>query len=241
MIANNMANALTNGFKRDLAIVQSRNNAAHEDPAMIPYKIPVLDDQGGGVFLQGGGVDLTQGSLKTTNNLNDLALDGRGFFALKGDNDQTVLTRDGSFTVNDQGTLVHAASGRAVLGEDGQPITLDPTLDMIKVDKRGQLTQYGGAGGGGDATTQLKLLDVKDPRQLVKMGRNLLTVNDPSVLTPMKETTQVLQGNLEMSGVDPIVEMVNMMSGQRIFDANAKMISLQDTTLQSTNGIGRIA
>jgi flagellar basal body rod protein FlgG len=51
----------------------------------------------------------------------------------------------------------------------------------------------------------------------------------------------VRQGSLEQSGVDPIVEMVNMMEGQRAFDANAKLITMQDQTLQEANGIGKVA
>jgi len=233
MIAHHLANGQTNGFKRDLAIVQSRANAVHEDSAMVPYRVPVLEDQGGGVFLRGNGVDLTQSALKTSPNWHDLALEGRGFFVLSGES--PTLTRDGGFMVNDQGGLIHAASGRAVLGEDGEPIVLDLALGAVSVDRAGQIVQNDGA------VAKLKLVDINDHRQLVKMGQNLLTVRDAGVLVPMGEGTRVLERQLEMSGVNPMVELVNMISGQRTFDANAKMISLQDMTLQSLNSIGRVA
>jgi len=233
MIANHLANAQTDGFKRDLAIVQSRANAVHEDAVMMPYRVPVLEDQGGGVLLRGSGVDLAQGALKASENWHDLALKGRGFFVLAGEG--PTLTRDGGFKVNDQGGLIHAASGRAVLGEDGEPIVLDLTLGAVGVDRDGQIKQ------NGEAVTKLKLVDVNDHRQLVKLGQNLLTVRDAGTLVPMGEGTRVQQWQLEMSGVDPMVELVNMISGQRMFDANARMISLQDMTLQSLNSVGRIA
>jgi flagellar basal body rod protein FlgG len=152
---------------------------------------------------------------------------------LKGEEGKTILTRDGSFVINEEGTLVHGASGRAVLGAEGQPIKLNPALEM-KVNGNGEISQ-----GEGNAV-KLKLVEVADPRLLIKMGSNLLTVADEKAAEPAKATL-IRQGSLEMSAVDPMVEMVNMMAGQRIFDANAKLISLQDSTLQSLNTIGRVA
>ena len=61
VISNNIANAETTGFKRDLAVMQARANAVHEDSSMMKYSIPVLKDQGGGVNIAGLGMDLTQG------------------------------------------------------------------------------------------------------------------------------------------------------------------------------------
>jgi len=228
MIANNLANAMTNGFKRDLAIVQSRANPMED----MPYRVPVLEDQGGGVMLGGGGLDMTQGQFEKTGKPWDFALNGSGFFALSGrnasgnsenasGNGEIVLTRDGRFVPNEQGVLVHVGSGRAVLGEDGQAVVVGPGMEAADV--------------------RLKVVDVNDPRQLIKMGKNLLTVSDASALKPAAESTQVLRGSLEMSGVNPLVELVNMMSGYRVFEANAKMISLQDMTLQALNSVGRVA
>ena len=85
------------------------------------------------------------------------------------------------------------------------------------------------------------MTDVKDQKDLVKLGENLLTVSKPNALTDLPSGTQVRQFHVEQSGVDPVVEMVNMMTGQRVFDANAKMISMQDTTLQELNTIGKVA
>ncbi len=62
--SNNLANAGTHGFKRDLAIMQARANAVDEDPRMAAYRIPVLQDQGGGVFALGNGIDLSQATLE---------------------------------------------------------------------------------------------------------------------------------------------------------------------------------
>src|ERR1035437_8784470 len=80
IITNNLANANTNGFKRDLALVRARNSAAYEDPTMSQYRTGMLAHQGGGVLVEGGGVDLSQASLQHTGINTDLALEGRGFF-----------------------------------------------------------------------------------------------------------------------------------------------------------------
>jgi flagellar basal body rod protein FlgG len=240
VITNNLANANTTGFKRDLAVVQARANAAYEDPRMSQYRHGILGKQGGGVLVHGAGVDLTQSTLLRTGNPTDLALEGRGFFVLQGENDgQTALTRDGRFLVSSEGTLVSSTSGRPVLNSEGAAIKLDPALPVV-VDATGRLTQSD-ASGQDIASAQLKLTDVADARRVVKLGRNMMTVDDPKALQDISPSTIVRSGHLEQSGVDPVVEMVNMMEGQRIFDANAKMISYQDQTLQQLNTIGRIA
>jgi flagellar basal body rod protein FlgG len=240
VITNNLANANTAGFKRDLAIIQARANPAYEDPTMSQYRNSLLAKQGGGVIVQGGGVDLTQASLVRTGNATDVALEGRGFFVVKGESDgQTALTRDGRFLIDSQGTLVSATSGRPVLSTDGQTITLDPTLKTT-IDTAGEVSQAA-PNAAPTVVAQLKLADVSDPRQVVKLGQNLMTVDDPKALQDISPSTTVRSGYIEQSGVDPVIEMVNMMEGQRIFDANAKMISLQDQTLQQLNTIGRIA
>jgi len=236
IISNNLANAQTAGFKRDLAMMQSRLQASQEDPKMVPYAVPTLRNQGGGVSRSGVGVDLTQGPLEQTHNQTDVALDGRGFFEVKGAKDGEVnLTRDGRFLLNQDGTLVTAGSGRPVLSSDGQPIVLNPALPM-KVMADGTITQ-----GDGSTGVKLGLTDVADQKDLVKLGENLMTVSKKDALTPMSGTTQVRQFTLEQSGVDPIVEIVGMMEGQRAFEANAKLISYQDTTLSELNTIGKVA
>jgi flagellar basal body rod protein FlgG len=235
VISNNLANADTMGFKRDLAVMQARQNATREDPQMMQYQLPVLKNQGGGVNVAGGGIDMAQGPLKQTGNKTDVALMGKGFFEVQGDKPgEKLLTRDGRFLVNSDGTLVTANGGRPVLSDQGQPITLTPGLP-VTISQTGMVTQ------GNNGGTQLGLADVPDSRHLIKLGDNLLTVDKPEALTAISPNTQVEQGHLEQSGVDPIVEMVNMMEGQRAFDANAKMITYQDTTLSELNTVGRVA
>lgn len=235
VISNNLANARTAGFKRDLVLMQSRLNAGEEDPHMFPYRVPELAQQGGGVMALGNGVDLTQGNFEESSSQTDMALDGPGFFTVAGENGQKLLTRCGRFVQAQDGTLVTAVGRHAVLDVDGQPIVLNPKLP-VEVEINGQITQ-----GDGGSPARLGIVDVKDPRQIIKLGGNVMTVATPQALTDASPSTKVLQSRLEASGVEPMVEIVNMMEGQRAFDANARMISYQDSTLSQLNQVGRIA
>lgn len=235
--ANNLSNAQSTGFKRELALIQSRLNAFHEDPAMAPYlpSSSALGQQGGGVQVLPSMIDMAQGSFQQTGNQSDLALEGRGFFSVSGPNGKPALTRDGRFLISSDGTLITANGGHNVLDATGQPIKLNPLLPVL-VSTRGQITQ------GTDANTgvPLGIKDVTNPRALTKLGGNLLTAPD-AALRPATADTTVRQGSLENSSVDPVIELVNMMEGQRVFDANAKMITMQDQTLAQLNTIGKVA
>jgi len=240
VLSNNIANAGTHGFKRDLAVMRARANAVDEDPSMAGYRLPIFDKQGGGVFPVNGGIDLSPASLDKTGNATDVALTGPGFFTVQGDKPgQKLLTRDGRFLLNNDGDLVTAGDNRAVLNADGEPIKLNPALKVV-ITPNGRITQADAAGNGA-AGVQLGVVNVSDPRSLRKVGSNLLTTTSPEALTSLPANSKVQQGYLEASGVEAIVEMVNMMEGQRAFEANARMITFQDQTLQQLNQIGRVA
>jgi flagellar basal body rod protein FlgG len=233
VVTNNLANSQTTGFKRDLVAMQARMNASYEDPRMAAYRLPVTQDQGGGVFSTNGGIDLSQGTIKDSGNPLDLALNGRGFFTVQGDNGKTLLTRDGHFDLDQEGNLL--SSGRPVLDKDGNPITLSSNGD-VTIGKNGDISQ-----GGSDTGISLGIVNVADSRQLIKLGGNRLRTAEGVGLTQAPADTQVMQYKLEESGVNEMAEIVNMIEGQRAFDANTKMISYQDQTMSLVNTVGRIA
>ncbi len=232
VISNNLANARTTGFKRDLAIMQARRNAAHSSARLAMYCTPTLRNQGGGVNAGGGGIDLTQGALENTANATDVALSGKGFFTVMGDQGERLLTRDGRFLLDQDGKLVTAVGNRPVLDSEGVPITLTAGLPVV-IGTDGQISQ-------GDAETGIKLgvVDVADTRELLKIGGNVIRALGQ--VTEAPADTQVMQKKLESSSVDEMAEIVNMMDGQRAFEANARMLSFQDQTLGQLATVGRV-
>jgi flagellar basal-body rod protein FlgF len=95
--------------------------------------------------------------------------------------------------------------------------------------------------GNAGSPVKLGVVDVTDARHIMKLGHDVMTVTGPDALVPASPDTRVLQGQLEASAVDPMVEMVNMLEGQRAFEANARMISYQDSTMAQLNMVGRVA
>lgn len=234
---NNLANAQTTGFKRDLALVQARANAALEDPAMAQYRWPagMLAKMNGGVYAAPTFTDLSQGNLTHTDQPTDVALQGPGFFLVQGDKpSERFLTRDGKFLVRSDGQLVMAGNGKSVLNADGEPIKLNSNYPF-EIDEKGEIRQ------GGNIVSQLAVMTVQNPGDVQKVGANLLSLTNGARATPATTATSVHQNYLEQSGVDPITEMTTMMETTRMFEANAKMIQYQDSTLQSLNTVGKIA
>ncbi len=233
VIANNLANSQTTAFKRDIALLEPRANASVEDPQMFGYNMPVLSDLSGGVTWGPTYTDLSQGSLRQTNNQTDVALSGRGFFVLQGKGNTPLLTRDGSFLVRADGTLVTAGDGTPVLGANRKPVHVNPRIP-IEIAQNGQIMQDNKTVG------KLALDTVKSPWDLKQLGQNQFTVVRPNAIEPAPAETQVRQGFLENSSVDPTVEMVNMITAQRIFSANAKMVTYQGQMLQELDTVGMV-
>lgn len=235
--SNNLANAQTTGFKRDLALVQERANAVVEDPAMARYRWPagMLADRNGGVYAAPTFTDMSQAGLTRTDQPTDVALEGPGFFMVEGEKTgERNFTRDGKFLLRKDGQLVLAGNGKSVLSAEGAPIRLNPDISF-DIDVNGEIRQ------GGNVVNQLAVMTVKNPDDVYKTGANLLALTEGAKAAPATVATSVRQRFLEQSGVDPITEMTTMMETMRMFEANAKMIQYQDSTLQSLNTVGRIS
>ncbi|HSZ56269.1 MAG TPA: flagellar basal-body rod protein FlgF [Tepidisphaeraceae bacterium] len=229
VIANNLANSETAGFKRDVAAFKQRLTAAQEGRAVGSWSDSILEGLGGGMFAMPNQIDLAPGSLQETGSPLDVAISGDGFFAVR-ENGKTLLTRDGRFTVNRDGQLV-LSSGQPVLDSAGQPIAIAPDAP-VAIDAEGEISQ------NGQPVAQLGLVDPADKSTLTKAGGNLLDPGD-SPLRPIE--TRVRSQFVEQSNVDPATEMADLMNTQRQLEANANMIQMQDQTLQRlVNDVGKI-
>jgi flagellar basal-body rod protein FlgF/flagellar basal-body rod protein FlgG len=220
VISNNLANVDTVGFKRDLAMFQARNAEAIDQGKAIPGS-GSMNDIGGGVSFQGSRTDYSMGPLKTTGNATDVALRREGFFQVR-DGKETYLTRAGNFRLTPRGELV-TQDGLPVLGESGSPIALENPQMPWEMTAAGEVRQ-------GTETQRLAIVKPSSLGDLVKVGGNKFrALADTRPVAPGER--DVATGHLEMSGVEPTAEMVEMIQTSRYMEANLNMMQTQDRML----------
>ncbi len=220
VIANNMANVDTIGFKPDTALFQARFAEAIQNGDAIPGT-KGREDLGGGVKVIETMTSFAPGKLERTGNAGDVAILGEGFFAVQPDEgEQPLLTRAGAFRVDATNQLVMADSGRPVLSADGGPILLQPNLPY-QITKEGFVEQ-------GQERVPLALVKPGSVNSLDKVGHNLFESRQDVGSVPLGQR-EVAQGFREMSGADSTREMMEMIETNRAFEANTQMIRHQDT------------
>lgn len=234
VIANNLANLDTTGFKRDLAVFSERAVASREPFGDPTQSQRLLDSMTGGTFVAPTCTVFSQGTVQPTGRPLDVSLEGDGFFAVR-DGDRTVYTRDGQFAVDAKGNLVTSAGGRPVLSDRGTPIRIP--ADQARSARIGQ----DGTIRAGDAVVaKLGIVDFADRRELRKEGSNVYSAADTARKKPAKAS--LISGAKETSTVEPMAALVSMMEASRAYELNANMISLQDTMLsRAVNDVGKVA
>lgn len=233
VIANNLANSETVGFKRDLALFRQERTAARTRGLSIAMRSnPLLEPIGGGLNHARQATDLGQGPVESTGRPFDVAVHGKGYFAVRDGAGQTRLTRDGRFSRNVEGYLTMATTGQQVLDEQLRAISVDG--GPIAIGKDGQITQHGQPMG------KVGLFDVNDPSSLRKLGRTLMTAPDLE-RNLLPASGEIQQGAIENSNADATIELSQLMDAQRQLEANANMIRYQDQTLaRLVNDVGKI-
>jgi flagellar basal-body rod protein FlgF len=234
VISNNLANAETIGFKRNLAGFQQRRTEAEERGDESGTNA-LLENIGGGVFASPTRVDLSQGELETSSNNLDVALEGSGYFSVR-DHDATRLTRDGRFMINRDRQLIMANGvGQQVLSDKGDPIVLPEgaSAGNTVIGKAGEVIT------NGQYVSRIGVQDAADPSKLRKLGGNLISADG----TDLQPSAAVVHGGaLERANVEPATELVELMDTQRQLEANANMIRIQDSSLQhAANEVGKIS
>jgi flagellar basal-body rod protein FlgF len=226
ILANNLANVDTTGFKRDLAVVRARH-AEEIDLGSDSPGSGSINNVGGGVRLIATQTDFSPGPLTVTSQPTDVAIDGEGFFMVRKP-DGDYLTRAGDFALRPTGELV-TQEGHAVLDSDGNPILIDVAIGPWNINANGDIVQADGVGA------QLALVTPRSLGDLVKAGENLFRpLADPLPVSP--ETRRVAQGYLERSGVQPTLEMMDLITASRAFEANVNMIRNQDQMIGALVG-----
>jgi flagellar basal-body rod protein FlgF len=238
VIANNMANLSTVGFKQNRSV----------DIAFPTYLIARLHDQrmkvldgttelrpnigimGGGVIPQEVTTDYSQGTRIHTNNPLDLSLTGPDyFFSVLGPDGKTFLTRSGNFNMDGNGRLV-TQDGLPVLGHNGE-VFIDGST--VAIDEEGSITVD-------DKPLDQLLIVRADVRQLTKVGRSMFEAKPPAKIDMSPDDIQVQQGFLEQSNVNAIQEMIHMIEVHRSYELNAKMVLLYDRILGEAATFGDV-
>lgn len=223
IVANNIANIDTNGFKVE-SLIQKTDPA---EPAMTlggprPVKFVAPD----GVARNFG-----QGVLTQTGAPLDMAIEGKGFFQVQGP-DGPRYTRDGRFTTDTTGKLV-TQGGLAVLDESGGEIVIDGEKGPVAIGPDGSMSQ------GAERVGKVGVFQFANPGALSKSGDNLYKNVSNLGATPAADA-KVRQGFLESSNVKPVMEITRMIEVSRAYESTAKMMDAQgDLSRRAVERLGR--
>lgn len=234
LVSNDLANAGTTGYKKDVAVISSFKEqylSRLNDSQNFTNNNGVIGKVTYGAKVDEVYTDFTQGPVIGTSNETDLAIQGDGFFTVQTPNG-LAYTRDGGFCINQRGELV-TKEGYHVMGQDG-PIELGEDYfsngDKIVVQGKGEVYV------GGNYIDTLQMANFTDSRSLRKLGDNLYSSNGQT--EPF--TGSIIQSYLEVSNVNTVSAMVDMITVARAYETNQKMIQTQDSLLgKAVNDLGR--
>jgi flagellar basal-body rod protein FlgF len=214
LITQNLAAGAVPGFRKQevsFSAVQAGLDPTAANTGSSRYVIPSANTV----------TNFQAGEMRSTGNLMDFAVEGPGFFEVQLPNGTHAYTRDGEFHLNGQGQLV-TKRGNLVLGENG-PLQFDPNSPMsITVSTTGEVSQ------GDQLKGRLRLVEFNQPRSLTPIGEGYFLADKPGVLPGLASVSTVRQGFLETSNTSPTAEMASLIASMRMFEANQKVIQMQD-------------
>lgn len=238
-LTNNLANTSTTGFKKEGATAQSFKDVIgvrikDTSDYNIPHRMGILNM---GVKIGENYTDYSEGPFQETGNTFDLGIAGNGFFNIeytnKAGETSVKYTRDGSFTLTNDGYLV-TKDGDFVLDTAGNHIHLNPLSTSIQINTHGQIFQDGEAAG------TVALTDFENYDYIAKFGENMYDTVEGATQIPA--TGEIFQGYLEGSNTNTVSDMVEMIAIQRQYDANQRVITTMDKSLDgAVNSLGRLS
>lgn len=209
VIANNVANMSTPGYRAQNMVFSEYINKSPNNP-----KVPVKDDISQ-VLDVGHYQNTAAGSMSQTGNPTDVALNGSGYFGIQ-TNDGVMYTRAGNFQLNVNGELVTGA-GNLVADTGGGTITVPDDSTEIRIDSKGVISNQDGELG------QLMIVEFENEQELEAEGNGLYRAPEGTVFAEAAQTVAV-QGMLEGSNVNPILEMTRMIDVLRTYQSTQKML-----------------
>lgn len=249
-IANNLANVNTTGYKAQTAqfksllyqSLQTATTTANGDPK------PTTSQVGLGVRNSSINSSFTQGSLLASSSDTAFAIEGDGFFAIRGSDGGTYYTRNGDFTWatnGSNGVILTNQDGLPVLSSTGQTITLSNNYvtSKVTISADGTICYPDASGNAQSLGITIGLYQFNNPGGLERNGDSLFEATAASG-TAMNEATnnnvtksRVVQGYLEGSNVQVADEMVNLIVAQRAYEMNSKAITTTDEMMQTANSL----
>ncbi len=228
VLSNNLANANTTSFKRDVPIFRMNPPFDAQQGGLNAPLPGDLENHTGGISLETIRTDFEPGSFITTDGDLDLAIQGQGFFQV-GSGQDYFLTRNGSFSIDPDGLLVTADQGLPVLSVDEKEIEIPDGTTRIEFSTDGILTPFNANGQSLGSIAQVAVVMPSSLDELVKNGIGLYSTEGR--ITGVNDTVNIKQGTLEASGTNSIEEMMELVTTSRMFESNINMIKLQDDSL----------
>jgi flagellar basal-body rod protein FlgG len=245
VIANNLANINTTGYKKTRANFEDlfyRNEVAPGSVDANGDTTAVGTSIGLGTRVSSTQTNFDQGAFQLTSKQLDVAIEGKGFFQVNDPTGEIMYSRAGNFSVNANGQLVMGSANTGRLVEP--PITIPPDTTDITISADGQvLVKQSGTAAQTPAGT-LQLVNFVNPEGLLKQGENLYAESDssgsPTPGTPGQDGLGfVRQGMLEASNVEPVQELIDLITTQRSFELNSQMVQAGDQVLQLISNLRR--
>jgi flagellar basal-body rod protein FlgG len=242
VIANNLANVNTTGFKRSRAQFEDLLYQTMQGQQVLGSSetntSPAIQI-GRGTRLAAVQRMHAQGALEATGRSMDVAIDGDGFFPVQLPGGQTAYTRDGSFQISDQGVLV-TSDGYQI----GAGIKIPSDVSDVSISPTGVVSGSKGVGGEAEELGRIELARFANPSGMMSMGQNLYAATaasgEATTGYPQDEGMgRLVQGQLEGSNVEIVQEMVDMISAQRAYELNSKAIKAADEMSQTATEMVR--
>lgn len=250
-IANNLANVNTVGFKKETnefksllyQTIQAKTTSANGETKPVGAQV--------GLGVKNASITSVfgQGNIQNTDKDTDYAIEGKGFFTVMGLDGETYYTRNGAFTwaISEGGVMLANSEGLPILDINGNPIEFDTEeydVSAITIDSYGNVCYPDETGNAQNLDIQVALVQFANPSGLDKQGSTLYKVTDASG-EPVYETDGVLERSilkqkcLEMSNVQVVDEMVNLIVAQRAYEMNSRAITTSDEMMQQANQLKR--
>lgn len=240
VIANNIANVNTYGFKKGRAEFEDLVYHNLKDPGQasgLQSVTPTGVQTGLGVRTAAVQKDFTMGQAIITKNPLDVQIEGPGFFQVRNPDGEVSFTRDGSFKKDGNGRIVDK-NGNTLIPD----ITIPPTTLSLEISSTGEVRSIGEKNAETQLLGQIDLVNFINPAGLKNVGKNLFVPTaasgQPNSARPGSNGMGFLaQGEIESSNVNIVDEMVNMITAQRAYETNSKVIQTSDQMMQTAVNI----